>query len=340
MKWSTVLAVVVSAAGLAQAEGFRPERYAGKDAAWFRGAEGSNTVANVLSHQSAQGLWPKNLDTAAKHAVEPPEKIKGTFDNGATFGELRFLADVFAATGDARCRTAVERGIDAVLRAQYPTGGWPQYDPPPAKTYHRHITFNDEAMVRVLEFLRDVASSPRFEMAGAERRLAARTAFDRGVACIVRCQIRVGGKLTAWCAQHDEITLEPRPARAFELVSLSGGESAGILQFLMSLEAPSAEVVAAVHAGVAWYEAAKLTGIRQTVEQGDKKIVADSAAPPLWARFYEIESGRPFFCDRDGVKKYDLAEIGHERRNGYAWYGTWGEKVAARYATWKKERPP
>jgi hypothetical protein len=29
----------------------------------------------------------------------------------------------------------------------------------------------------------------------------------------------------------------------------------------------------------------------------------------------------------DGVKKYDIAGIESERRNGYAWYGAWGEQV-------------
>ena len=29
--------------------------------------------------------------------------------------------------------------------------------------------------------------------------------------------------------------------------------------------------------------------------------------PTLWARFYELETNRPFFCDRDGIKKYDIS---------------------------------
>ena len=40
----------------------------------------------------------------------------------------------------------------------------------------------------------------------------------------------------------------------------------------------------------------------------------------------------------DGVKKYDIAEIESERRNGYAWYGTWGKTVAERYTRWNAER--
>jgi len=63
--------------------------------------------------------------------------------------------------------------------------------------------------------------------------------------------------------------------------------------------------------------------------------VKDPSAPPLWARFYDIETGRPFFCGRDGVKKSTFAEIERERRNGYAWYGNWGERLAKDYAAWQ-----
>jgi len=32
-----------------------------------------------------------------------------------------------------------------------------------------------------------------------------------------------------------------------------------------------------------------------------------------------------------GIKKYDISEIGHERRNGYSWYNKDGSKVLKRY---------
>jgi pectate lyase len=291
---------------------------------------------NVLSWQSPLGSWPKNKDTTAKPFTGDAEKLKGTFDNGATTGELRLLARAFRATNEARLREAFCQGLDHVLKAQYPTGGWPQSYPPGTK-YNRHITFNDDAMVRLMNFVRDVATSDEFAFVEPERREAARGSFERGIECILKCQMVANGRRTAWCAQHDEVTLEPRPARSYELVSLSGAESAGLLGLLMSLENPAPEVVRAIEAGVAWYESAKLTGIRQTQHDGDKVIVKDPAAPPLWARFYEIETNRPLFSGRDGVKKYDLAEIERERRNGYAWYGTWGERVARDYARWRKK---
>jgi pectate lyase len=307
---------------------------AAKPDAWYRSAEGQRVVENILSWQAPPGDWPKNLDTTAKPFTGDPTKLQGTFDNGATTGELRFLARAFRATQDPRCQQAFLKGFDHLLKAQYPTGGWPQFYPP-GNQYHRHITFNDDAMVRLLDFLRDVATAADFEFADPERRKAARESFDRGIQCILKCQIVVDGQPTAWCAQHDEIDYRPRPGRAYELVSLSGAESAGILRLLMSLEKPGPEVVRAVNSGAAWFESAKLAGIRQTKVNGDKRMVNDPNAPPLWARFCEIGSNRPIFCGRDGVKKYSIADIESERRNGYAWYGEWGARVAEDYARWK-----
>ena len=297
---------------------------------WYQSAEGRKTTANIISWQSSHGSWPKNQDTTLKEYYGDRKQLSGTFDNGATTGELRYLARAFRATNDQACSNAFLSGFDHILKAQYPNGGWPQYFPLSRK-YHRRITFNDGTMIRLLELLREVANEKEYAFLNTKRRSAARKAFDRGVECIVKCQIVVRGTPTVWCAQHDEVTLAPAAARAYELPSLSGSESAGILCFLMTLEQPSPEVVRAVKAGVAWFDAAKIEGIRIEKSGGDRKVVKDSSAPPMWARFYEIETNRPFFCDRDGVKKYDISEIGPERRNGYAWYGNWGVAVASAF---------
>lgn len=307
---------------------------------WFRSEEGRRITDNVVSWQAAAGDWPKNQSTADKPFTGDRAKLRGTFDNGATTGEIRFLARAFRATKHAPFQQAALKALDHILAAQYPTGGWPQYSPPPAKSYHRHITFNDGTMVRLLELLREIENSPTFEFVDPARRASAQKAFARGIECILKCQINVGGKLTVWCAQHDEKDLSPRPARTYELVSLSGSESAGILRLLMSLDSPSPEIARAVKAGAEWFASARITGLRQTREGREKVMVADTNAPPLWARFYEIESGRPLFSGRDGIPKHQFNEIEAERRNGYAWYGNWGEQVAADYAKWSKKWLP
>jgi PelA/Pel-15E family pectate lyase len=340
------LVLLAASAGLAQAAR-GPRQYLAKPDAWFAGDEAKRVAANILSYQSDLGGWPKNIDTTAAPYTGDRKDLKPTFDNDATTDELRFLARIYTATKDERYRAAFERGLDYILKAQYPSGGWPQFAPPP-KTYHRHITFNDNAMTRLMQFLREVYSADVCAFVDADRRKAARRAFDRGVQCILRCQVKVDDKLTAWCAQHDENDYSPRPGRSYELVSLSGAESVEIVRLLMSLDDPGADVVRAVEGAVAWFERAKLTGFRVVVERDDKSptgrnkvVVKDSSAPPMWARFSEIGTNKPIFADRDGVAKQELSAIGYERRNGYNWLGYWPQKLLEEeYPAWKKKRAP
>ena len=76
-------------------------------------------------------------------------------------------------------------------------------------------------------------------------------AVAKGQQCIHKCQIVVDGKKTAWCQQHDQRTLEPAQGRISENPSLSGAESVGVVRYLMSIESPSPEVVAAIEGAVA-----------------------------------------------------------------------------------------
>lgn len=332
--WLRILVLLLSLAVFLEAAGWG--RFEKQPNSWYAGPEGTAVAEAILSWQSPAGSWPKNTDTTTRVFSGDPKTLRGTFDNGATLGELRFLARAYRATRRTNCHQAFIRGLDHILEAQYPTGGWPQTYPP-GSGYPRHITFNDGTMVGILVFLREVAGFPTYDFVDSKRRQAGRAAFDRGIECILKCQVAVKGQLTSWCAQHDEKDYSPRPARSYELVSLSGAESAGILRLLMSLESPRPEIARAIQAGAAWFEAVKLEGIRQVKVDGNKVIVPDPGAPPLWARFYEIESNRPIFSGRDGVKKYSIAEIESERRNGYGWYGNWGEAVARGYAAWRQQ---
>src|SRR5262249_55000860 len=149
---------------------------------------------------------------------------------------VRFLALVHEATGEQRFADAATRGIEYLLAAQYPNGGWPQFYPL-KKGYYSHITFNDGAMIGVMNLLRDVAAGKKpFEFVDAGLRARCQTSIDKGLDVILKTQVVVDGKPTVWCAQYDETTLEPAPARAYELISLSGYESAGIVKYLLKID--------------------------------------------------------------------------------------------------------
>ena len=159
-------------------------------------------------------------------------------------------------------------------------------------------------------------------------------------------QVIVDGKKTVWCAQHDEVSLAPTSARAYEKISLSGSESVGIVRFLMDIKNPSPAVTEAVKSAVAWFERSKISGIKivdkadPTMPKGvDRVVVEDNQAAPVWARFYDIKTNRPIFCGRDGIIKFTLAEIEHERRTGYRWYiNNPTDLLNREYPAWQAKR--
>ena len=62
----------------------------------------------------------------------------------------------------------------------------------------------------------------------------------------IKSQINDAGQPTAWCQQHDEVSLQPAWARKFEPPSICNGESAGLVTFLMSIDHPDKEIITAV----------------------------------------------------------------------------------------------
>lgn len=318
---------------------------------WYKSEEAMRIAENLLLYQRDSGGWPKNTEMAAVlseqqkgELLAQKKSVDATIDNQSTYTQLLYLARVMKGSGSYRFSGAFFKGIDYLLNAQYDNGGWPQFYPYPSG-YQKYITFNDDAMVGVLTLLREIARrDPTFAFVDEQRRTRAARAVNRGVDCILKCQIKVGGKRTAWCAQHDEISFAPAPARTYEKISLSGGETVGIVRFLMGIEHPNPHVIEAIESAVAWLDQVKLPGIKVVIQRDaslprgfDRVVVQDPKAEPLWARFYEIGTNRPIFCGRDGVIKASLAEIEYERRTGYSWYVTSpAELLANDYPAWRK----
>jgi PelA/Pel-15E family pectate lyase len=321
---------------------------------FYGSAEAIRIAETVLLYQSENGGWPKNYDRIAELSESDERQLtlaKGrqdtTFDNGSTHTEVQFLARVYQATGDERFKEAALNGLGFMLEAQHENGGWPQTYPLDLSGYSNYITFNDDAMIGVMTVLRDIANGQeRYSFVDQERREKAALAVQKGIACILQTQIVVEGRLTAWCAQHDHRTLKPQQARAYEYPSISGSESVGVVQFLMGIDDPSPEVVAAIEGAVAWFEEAVLTGIRveriadDSLSEGyDLVVVEDRSALPLWARFYEIGTNKPIYADADGAIKGSLAELSYERRVGYRWLTDRpASLVEEDYPAWKQAR--
>ncbi len=315
---------------------------------WYGSEESVRVAENVLLYQRNIGGWPKNtpfqkpLSEAEKAQIlKEKDNQDAIFDNGATTTEMRFLAKMYAKTNNPAYQKAVENGLRFILKAQYENGGWPMFYPL-HKGYYTNITFNDDAHYRLLKLLKEINDrKPLFSfLSDPELITKCKQAWEKGIEIILKTQIVVNGKLTVWCAQHDENTLLPAKARAYELLSFSGAESVGLLETLMEIKNPSPEIIRAVQAGIEWLDTHRLKNTRwdsfiNADGKKDRRIVIDPAAGDLWARFYDLETGLPYVCDRDGIKKNTLEEIGYERRNGYSWYTDEPLKVIEKYPLWK-----
>jgi PelA/Pel-15E family pectate lyase len=318
---------------------------------WYGSDEATRIANNMLLFQKDNGGWFKNIDMSVeldeeqRHRLreEQSEVVGTTIDNDATFIQTEFLARVYQETHESRFAEGVLDALDYLMDAQYDNGGWPQYFPI-REGYWAEITFNDGAMIQAMEMLKEVAeANVPYDFVDKKRRKSAQKAIDKGLEMILAAQIEVDGKLTAWCAQHDREDLSPAKGRAYELPSISGGESVGVVKYLMGLKDPDERVIQAIESAVAWFEEVKIKGkkvVRKedpSLHRGhDRLVVEDEDAGPLWARFYEIDTNRPMFVGRDGVVRYNLSEIEHERRVGYSYLGNYAEKLLEEYyPEWK-----
>lgn len=326
---------------------------------WYQTDSAARIADQLVLFQKINGGWEKNSDFTRMLTQDEKEKIlasksdvsETTIDNRTTFTQLQYLAKLISASlkkktppaGHQAHLEAFFKGFDYLLASQYPNGGFPQFFPL-KKGYYTHITFNDDAMIGVLNLFKDVVMrEPDYAFVDAQRVSRAENALSRGIDVILRTQVVVNGKKTVWCAQHDENTLLPAPARAYEPISLSGSESVGIVRHLMQLERPPKEIVDAIESAVRWFEKSKITGIKlaaaKTADgEDDRIVVADKNAPPLWARFYDINTNEPIFMGRDSIPKKTLAEIERERRTGYSYYTNGPQRLLeVDYPKWKEK---
>jgi PelA/Pel-15E family pectate lyase len=330
-----------------------------RDAAWYATPEARHIADVIVSFQTPAGGWGKNAprdgavrqkgqayvaQTSAAHGgpsdfdtADMSWHYVGTFDNDATITELRFLARVQAAApgpeGDAY-RDSLMRGIGYIRVSQFPNGGWPQVYPLEGG-YHDAITYNDDALDNIVSFLREVAKGQGdYAFLPEEVRQWAVRAEAKALDVVLKSQVRIDGRLTVWGQQHDALTLEPVSARNFEPPALSAAESATLLVYLMKIEHPSPEVKAAIRAGVQWLKDNALHDMALVRDASGRHIVPQAGAPLLWARYYDLKTGKPIFGDRDKSIHDDMMDLSDERRNGYSWYNTTPQKALDAFAKW------
>lgn len=333
---------------------------------WYAQAETRRVANAIITFQTPAGGWSKNIDmsqprepgmlfgianasrfpsAAAADIPESSWSYVGTIDNDATTMQLKFLARVIAGYGTNSVQAeplkqAFLRGLNYIINAQYPNGGWPQVWPLQGG-YHDAVTFNDNAIVNVLDVLwKSGQGTNEYSFVPPSYRKRTSAAFANGLECVLKAQVVANGRLTVWPQQSDALTLRPTSARNFEMASLASAESANLMRFLMKLPNPEPGVIRSVHAAAAWFSRTALSDVAyRAVNDRGRVLVPAPGAGPLWARYYDVGSEKPVFGDRDMTIHDSVDAISEERRVGYAWFGDSPEEALKAYAKWSARYP-
>jgi hypothetical protein len=223
-----------------------------------------------------------------------------SLDDGQTPSALRFLIRMDRALEfrDGKIHEAVLYGLEALLKAQFPNGGFPQVwtGPVPArpvvaagypdydwkterrvKNYWDLYTLNDGIAGHVFEVLAEARA------AYGEERFAA--AIRKLGDFLVLAQMP--DPQPAWAQQYTE-EMRPAWARKFEPPALASGESQDVIETLVRIS-------------LSLEERKYLDPVPRALEYLRKSLLPDGRL----ARFYELRTNRPLYMDAEYRLTYD-----------------------------------
>ena len=282
------------AAGLLLLDGYRRTGRAAYLAAACRA--GDLLVATELAH----GGWFSELpvhDTATPWWFRWTADMRPMLDDDVTPGAIRLLLELWNVTGEARYRTAAERGIDLVMRAQLVSGAWP-LDARPRWLRRVHPHYEDQAALNdgATPFAMTTLLVAARTLGRPELVAAARRAGD----WLVSVQ---GATPHAGWAQQYAADGTPTVARRFELPALASWETRHAIDALVALADATGDrrYCTSAHAAARWLDAVRV-------------------GPACWARYYDLETGAPLFADAAGRRVRSSVDA----RPGYSWLGEFG----------------
>jgi PelA/Pel-15E family pectate lyase len=246
---------------------------------------------SIYFDPSARKHWAYRVDGTETEG----KRNTSTLDDNTTQSALSFLIwmDRYCGEDDPRIHEAVTYGLEALMKAQYPNGGWPQrFDGPtdpekypveeasfpeswsreyPGKSYSRFYTFNDNTISDMIELM--LLAYDNYEQ---ERYLDSALA---GGDFILRAQLPE--PQPGWAQQYN-LEMEPAWARKFEPPAITGGESQGILRTLLLLSRST---------GKKKY----LSPVPRALDYYESLVLPEGRL----ARFYEIGTDRPLYFTKD-----------------------------------------
>ena len=241
----------------------------------------------------------------ARTAARKQAKNVTTLDDDTTQAALRFLMklDFVLEQKDKQIHAAAEYALEALLKAQYPNGAWPQRysefpDPNnfpvkqasypgswprkhPKADYRSYYTFNDNTLADLIDtmFLAEqLYDEPRYEA-------AARKAGD----FILLAQMPE--PQPAWAQQYNP-EMHPAWARRFEPTAVTGGESQGVIRVLLTLHHHT-------------HDDKYLAPIGKALNYLERSQLPNGQL----ARFYELKTNKPLYFTKDYILTYDDSDM-------------------------------
>lgn len=278
-------------------------------------------AAEALAHgQLESGGWtncidfdPRGSRSAAYRNGKGRGKNNSSFDDGQTQSALLLLIRVDGALKfeNATVHEAATVGLDAVLAAQYPNGGFPQVWTGPVpkrpvlkarypdhdwrtegriKEYWNEYTLNDNVPGYITETL--IAAH---EVYGDEKYL---TAVRRLGDFLIAAQMP--DPQPGWAQQYNA-EMEPIWARKFEPAAIAGDETQEAIETLLRIHEVTGDekYLAPIPAALAYLR---------------KSLLPDGRIP----RFLELQTNRPLYMERSG-KVYSLTYDDSNLPDHYGW---------------------
>ncbi|MCA9113675.1 MAG: pectic acid lyase [Planctomycetaceae bacterium] len=268
--------------------------------------DAATKAAEALAYgQLKSGGWTNRIDfnprsdgVAAYRNGRGRGKDNSTLDDGISQAALQLLmrADEAHLGRHAQIHEAVEVGLNALLAAQFPNGGFPQVwtgpvGKPPVvqasyapgdgagervKDYCNYCTINDNVTGHVAETLitaMEVYQDDKYR----------RALLQLGEFLILA---QMPEPQPGWSQQYNH-SLQPIAARRFEPAAMAGSESVKVIETLLRISRVTGDshFLKPVPAALTWLE---------------RSLLPDGQL----ARYYELRTNRPLYMQRDGKKYY------------------------------------
>ena len=274
----------------------------------------AETAHALVQGQLRSGGWDYHIEFDPSLRVQyayrtgtPAEKQRNvtTLDDDNTQMALRFLmrTDSTLQAKDARIHEAAGYALMQLLKAQYPNGAWPQRygtlpDPRqfpvkkagypdtgsrtfPNVNYSSFYTLNDDTLADMIETL--------LEAHRTYGTASYREAALRGGEFLLLAQMP--DPQPAWAQQYDA-AMHPAWARRFEPPAVTGGESFGAMNVLLTLYRATGDK-------------RFLEPIPRALEFFRKVRLPDGRL----ARFYELRTNKPLYFTKDYQLTYSDADL-------------------------------